>query len=520
VTAGTGIQDDVRALIDRALEVYRDEPAAVARLRAHRRRLDEPLRVALVGRVKAGKSTLLNALVGARLAPTDAGECTRVVTWFRNGALPQVALHEVDGSARVLPVRRIDGGLRLDLGGTPPERVERLVVDWPAEGLASATLIDTPGLASLTDDASARTQAFLEDDPGPGADAILFLTRQMQAEDLAFLTEFRAAVGEHGQHTSTITVLSRADEVGSGRLDALVVADQVARRTAEKPAVRAVTQALVPVAGLLGLAGRTLRHRDFVALRSLEQGDRADLESMLLSADRFCRPEAPIPVAQAARVDLLDRLGLFGVRLGVALIRLGAADAGALAAELVRRSGLAELQRLLDVHFTRRSGALKAATALRGVERLLAEMPISGTEPLRAGIERIQVASPELPELDLLMRLRSPRAPLPAGWRREAERLLGAEGAAATDRLGLRAAAADEDLRAAAVEALTRWRARAGDPLTTRAAVDACDLLARTCEEILGRLDGLLSAAVFAEPGPGGSAEQGEQGQHDETALH
>ena len=100
-------------------------------------------------------------------------------------------------------------------------------------------------------------------------------------------------------------------------------------------------------------------------------------------------------------MDLLDRLGLFGIRLGVALIRLGAADAGALAAELVRRSGLAELHRLLDVHFTRRSGALKSATALRGVERLLAEMPIPGAEPLRAGVGTIQVASPELPELDL-----------------------------------------------------------------------------------------------------------------------
>ena len=36
-------------------------------------RLHEPLRVAIAGRVKAGKSTLLNALIGDDLAPTDAG---------------------------------------------------------------------------------------------------------------------------------------------------------------------------------------------------------------------------------------------------------------------------------------------------------------------------------------------------------------------------------------------------------------------------------------------------------------
>ena len=44
-------------------------------------RADEPLRVAIAGKVKAGKSTLLNALVGDELAPTDAGECTKPVSY-------------------------------------------------------------------------------------------------------------------------------------------------------------------------------------------------------------------------------------------------------------------------------------------------------------------------------------------------------------------------------------------------------------------------------------------------------
>ena len=287
---------------------------------------------------------------------------------------------------------------------------------------------------------------------------------------------------------------------------------------AADPAVLGGRREPPPVAGLLGLAGRTLRHRDFVALRSLAQAPPTDLQPQAADGGPLLPPRCPRPGRAAARRRSLDGWGLGGA----ALERpdpAGCRRRPALAAELVRPSGLAELQRLLDVRLHRRSGALKAATALRGVERLLAELPVPGTEPLRADVERIQVASTELPELGLLMRLRGPGHPCvrlaPRGGA-----AVGAEGVAATDRLGLPAEAPDEELRAPAMEALTRWRDRAADPLTSRAAVDACDLLTRTCEEILCRLDGLLSVGVLAEPGPGRSAEEGEQRQHDETALH
>ena len=73
----------VRALLDRARHEESD-PAARETLDAAVRRLDEPMRVAIAGRVKAGKSTLLNALVGEELAPTGTRECTSIVTWYRN----------------------------------------------------------------------------------------------------------------------------------------------------------------------------------------------------------------------------------------------------------------------------------------------------------------------------------------------------------------------------------------------------------------------------------------------------
>ena len=63
-------------MLSGAVEVYGMSRAPRSGSPANCERLDEPLRVAIAGKVKAGKSTLLNALVGEQVAPTDAGECT------------------------------------------------------------------------------------------------------------------------------------------------------------------------------------------------------------------------------------------------------------------------------------------------------------------------------------------------------------------------------------------------------------------------------------------------------------
>src|SRR5687768_7957962 len=111
--------DDVatatRAAVVAALESART-PAARTELEEILARLDGPLRLAIAGKVKSGKSTLLNALLGEELAPTDAGECTKIVTWYVNGPAPQVQLYPRDGMApEDRPFSR-DGALDVDLG--------------------------------------------------------------------------------------------------------------------------------------------------------------------------------------------------------------------------------------------------------------------------------------------------------------------------------------------------------------------------------------------------------------------
>lgn len=483
--------NSVRALLRRSLEVYGDSPQAAGWLRMHLARFDEPLRVAIAGKVKAGKSTLLNALVGEAVAPTDAGECTRVVTWYQDGNSPKVILHPKDSPPRPLSIHRRDGALSFDLGGLPPDRIDRLVVDWPTQSLRGTTLIDTPGIDSLSAETSARSHQFLAPEDAPtAADAVIYLMRHLHSGDVRFLESFHDQGVARATAVNTIAVLSRADEIGVGRLDALMSAKRIASRYRSDDKLRDLCQTVVAVAGLLAQTGRTMQQVEFAALTELSTLPREGMDALLLSADRFVTSDTTAALNTEQRGSLLERFGLFGVRLGVTLIRQGVNDPAKLSAELVRRSGLDDLREVLNIQFTERRDLLKARSALLALDLVLHREPRTASAPLAVELERIMAGAHEFAELRLLTALRSGAVKVPDDARVEAEQLLGGEGGAPAARLGLdpSASADPSQSRQAAMEALSRWRRRAENPLSTRALADTARVVVRSCEGILATL--------------------------------
>ncbi|MGH3751535.1 MAG: dynamin family protein [Pseudonocardiaceae bacterium] len=478
----------VRGVLRRAVDVYRDQPQTAQWLRQQLDRLDEPLRVAIAGKVKAGKSTLLNALVGEQIAPTDAGECTRVVTWYRDGSSPKIMMDPKEGPPRQLPVNRQDGALIIDLQGTPAEALNRLVVHWPSQSLRTTTLIDTPGIASMSTETSRRTLAFLtpEDDAPTEADAVIYLMRHLHATDAEFLESFRDQGVSRASSVNTIAVLSRADEIGGGRVDAMFSAKTIAQRYRKDPTLRGLCQGVVPVAGLLAQTGRTLRQAEFDALMQLARAPREEVDAVLLSTDRFLRADCFL--SPMAGSGLLNRFGLFGLRLSVTLLRQGTDTPAALAAELLRRSGLDELRDVLNTQFTERRDLLKARSALLALDTVLHGDPRAASGPLLGEVERILAGAHEFAELRLLSALRSGAVNLPKAVLDEAERLLGEAGGAPEVRLGQPPGSGADELRQAALEALARWRRRAENPLSGRAVADACRVVVRSCEGMVAAL--------------------------------
>lgn len=488
----TSISAGVADLIQDALALYADDPAAVASLRGYATRLSEPLRIAVAGMVKAGKSTLLNAIIGEEIAPTDTGECTRIVTWYRYGHTSKITLFPVKGEPRILPFKRVDGRLVFVLGDSRAEDVERLVVEWPSQSLQQITLIDTPGIASLSGDVSARSTDFLTPADAPSeADAIIYLMRHMHASDLRFLESFRDTEGGRSGTVNALAVLSRADEIGAGRIDSLLSAGDIAERYRRDHSLRKLALGVVPVAGLLAQSARSMRQADFESLRLLSGMDRSAREKLLLSADRFVRATVPEGLDAKARASLLERYGLFGIRLGVVLIRSGFTEPTPLAHELARRSGLDPLLRLVDRQFQARADALKARTALVGMETLLRTSPREGAGQLAVGLERLQANAHEFRELRLLATIRTTGTSLSNELAEEAERLIGGWGAAPGVRVGLAPESPPEEILAEARRYLTRWRTVAENPLTDRSALEVCRVVTRSCEGIVAEFSSL-----------------------------
>lgn len=480
---GRPLLGQVRDLLDTAVRAYAGTPGEF-RLRDVRDRLDEPLRVAIAGKVKAGKSTLLNALVGEAVAPTDAGECTTIVTWYRDGPTYRATLHSRGGSSRQLPLRREAGALQIDLDGTPPDEVDRLVVEWPAAPLRTTTLIDTPGIASLSGEVSRRTTDFLapgEDQVTP-ADAVLYLMRQVHQTDIRFLEAFHDEAVSRATPVNAIGVLSRADEVAAGRLDAMLSAARIAARYRLDPRVRRLCQTVIPVAGLLAFSGATLREDEYRALDRLARAPRDEVEPLLLSADRFGGATTPLLMA-AERAQLLGRFGLFGVRLSVDLLASGiAGSAPQLATELVARSGITQLREVLAAQFGARRDVLKSRSALLAVEATLRDRPVAGSARVANDLERITAGAHALVELRVLNGLRRSGGRFPLAEAHEIEQLLGGGGSSAAARLGL-PSDADETAVGRAIEAvITRWQRRAASPLSPRDVVEVAEVVVRTCE--------------------------------------
>lgn len=162
--------------------------------------------VVCIGQFKRGKSTLLNALVGAPILPTGVVPVTAVVTVLRYGERLDARLRLATGESRECDPHSIASYVSEDENPGNRKSVSAVEVFVPSGLLETGMcLVDTPGIGSVFAANTATTRAFV-----PHIDAslvVLGADPPISGEELTLIEEVARQTSEF------IFVLSKADRL-------------------------------------------------------------------------------------------------------------------------------------------------------------------------------------------------------------------------------------------------------------------------------------------------------------------
>lgn len=510
------LHDRALAAFDGALAAVRADPALDAvhsAIAAQRERYRRKMRVALVGRVSSGKSTLTNGLLGGDYAATGIEELTYNVTCLRHG--PSDGMTVWFGSEDRRPERQ--DRQRLVALATrahdDPElqkylaAIAYLEVTDPNPHLEGFDLVDTPGLDAVAGSAQAsKTLTFLgrtaedvrKDTVSFAAQAdalVLVFPRALAGTDAELLSDFvHAGLGTANPITAVgaLTKIEfhwpRQDPMERGRLDA--------ERLMAATDARRLLFDIRPVAGKVAAAAGVFTDNDFADLDALQTSmSSSALKRHLSFGPAFQTAPLPgLPVDVARRDALYELFGAYGIHLACELIRQGVCSRADLREQLELRSGITDLRRLLVEHFARRSDVVKLQSVVNETRTLpvrfsagLTPRELDRAAQAVAQVTRLE-QEPAFQELTALRHWWQGDLTFTAEQGKELTLIAGEHGFSPAQRLGLPADTDAAGLIAAASTRHAYWSGAVISPEYSGRSHGACQVMLDAYDGILDEL--------------------------------
>ena len=339
--------------------------------------------LAVVGSVKAGKSTFVNALLGEELAKVGVTETTATVNFFRYGR-PQdprrpVRCYYQNGFSEDISLDQANA-----MQGHDPQVLQRLqevaYLEFRLEHplLERITLIDTPGLGAAVQEHESQVEKFLFErniqqtkSLCQGADAVVYLVGAVAREnDQQTLERFQQSLaGAHANALNTVGVLAKVD-----------LSQELLCRRQERAAqiacqLKNELNTVVPVSAALQIAleplqaeeGKLLRqiHETF---RRLKQQQPKLLEELL--ADEALYRELQAPISREQRLQMKGNMP-WGVFCTVVRTCLECEDVEQARRRLVEYAGFERLLAVLEENFFRRTDVLRCFRVIQEAWELL-----------------------------------------------------------------------------------------------------------------------------------------------------
>lgn len=314
-----------------------------------------PFNVAVFGKMKRGKSSLVNALFGRTLAITDQTEATatiNIISYAPPGSelLTKFVIHWKDAPAETFPF--------LDLKKwTGPDgqfdRIEYIQMYADDPSLKYHEIIDTPGTESTVEKHQAATADFI--DPaiqvGRKADALVYvLGYNVEESDLKYLRLYQ----RHNSSDSfnVLAVMHRWDDTYVDKVkDGYCLADVMKRAEGKRKELGNLATDVVPVSAPIAIFLNSCEKRDEYVARAIDlysgMGDK-DLDRLKVPSRFSETPE---------RKALLDEILATGMPKASAWVlfieaaRHGREGVKGIVERLAELSGLERLETILDKRF-------------------------------------------------------------------------------------------------------------------------------------------------------------------------
>lgn len=517
------LRTEVYGLLDKARRLCSEVPDAqkfVDTLTELRSRLDVPLRVAVVGEIKAGKSTFMNALMKANIVFTGTEETTYTVCWFRYGDTPSLKICFRDGSEQKAPFEDLKKwSVRAYEKDNPRiHDVQYLMVFYPAEVLKTMEFIDTPGLNSVYGTDAQNTMDFLSlrgseetlMEAGK-ADAVIFaFNRDFSGKSKETLMQFHNNEKSNASPINSIGIFTKLDCDGSWDTFAPASPVELAKNRIEKvvenPQVSQLLFTILPVCAKPSEGYRQLDDEDWKALRHLAGKSREALCDVLYDAQEFktSKDKDFLEYGSAdSRKRLMVKLDKFGILAITDGLRAGK-EPEQLDALLQEVCGVERVRQLINRHFGNRTFLIKTKYIFNQLHDIIQRIQKDSQSSqacrnvadfIADEIDRLKSSVQSLKELDVLQKYYNGQ--LDCMTEEEKQDLLRVTrefGRLPEDRLNAQKESSISDLSILAKEKAAIWNRRANYDgwLQSGEYTDAAAVIARSYELMHYHLSALL----------------------------
>ena len=166
--------------------------------------------IVVVGQFKRGKTTFINALLGAELLPTAVIPLTSIITILKWGEKLGIRAFFSNGSSKEIALEELPLFVTEKHNPKNEKNVDRVEISYPSHYLGNGVqVIDTPGIASVHEHNTRVTYEYL-----PQADAAIFLVSPdppLTQSELHFIRDLKINFGKIFFVQSKMDMVSEKD---------------------------------------------------------------------------------------------------------------------------------------------------------------------------------------------------------------------------------------------------------------------------------------------------------------------